>query len=163
MSRELFITSAKPLTALPNPWVRVLSIDDALALEMELPDFLLENPDIDRTEPLIQVCDSEEHLEELEIMPLVEPESWVRTWTAAPALARITGRYTGERAKRLLDYLHQELTTGAELQLWQIGPDDEIPPRVRRVPLAQLTVEDLRFPDNSDGLEGPQRLIIRWE
>lgn len=161
MSRQRFIASANPLTALPNPWVRAISIEEAMALEMDLPDFLLENPDIDRTEPVIQICESEEHLDELEIMPLAEPETWIRGFTDLPCLAEINGRYSLQRAQRLIDYVNQALALTQEVELWQIGPGDLVAPFVRRIPLAQLTVETLRFFDGSDGTEYPQGLIIR--
>ena len=69
MSSYQFLASDHPFEKLENPFLERLSIREALERNMDIPDFMLENPDMDPEEKIFLLCDKEEHLEDLELHP----------------------------------------------------------------------------------------------
>lgn len=161
MSMMQLLASDQPLTERLNPHIRHLSINQAIALEMELPDFLLENPDIDRSEPVIQICDDEKHLDDLAVETAeAELQDLADDWTDLPHRARLSGRFTVERVGELIDYIGAELSRASQIEVLSLWLDGSAPALVRAVRLADLTEADLAFLDGADGRQAPMRLRI---
>lgn len=62
MSSYQFLASDHPFEKLENPFLERLSIREALERNMDIPDFMLENSDMDPEEKIFLLCDTEEHL-----------------------------------------------------------------------------------------------------
>ena len=160
MSSYQFLAADQPISGKANPYIQHLSINEALAVEMDLPDFLLENPDIDRDEPLIMVCDSEAHLEELEITPVKDVPSSVKHYTAKPFVLELKWKYTDERAAELIGYLRDQLAGTAQIEIWSIWLDETVQAAVHPVIASDLQIADLKFLDLGQGSRLPEGLSI---
>ena len=60
MSALLFLASDKPFKEQPNPHEKIISINEALALGAEIPDYALEL-DLDRDKPILLYMDRKIH------------------------------------------------------------------------------------------------------
>lgn len=72
MSSFQFLASDKPLQEVKNPYIEFISINEAVKRNIALDDFILEDEEIDRDDKMIMICDSEEHLDEIEISTVDE-------------------------------------------------------------------------------------------
>lgn len=160
MSSFLFLASDEALTIVENPYIKKLSLHEALALDMELPDFLLENQEIDPNEPIIQICESDELLGELEIAPALDCEDLVRPYTGRKLIYGVSLRYTQARGGALLDYLQAELERVLVIELYSIWLGDDQSPACREVFSQNLSEHHLRFLDQTQGFQGSRGLIL---
>lgn len=161
MSIYQFIASNEPFDNLENPYLESLSIREALERNLEIPDFMVENPDLDPEEKIVLLCDTEEHMNELEITPQTELSfSELSGYSEKSSFAGIHWVYTKERALKLLDYLQDHLKRSPEVEIFSIWLDDQSPLDVRTLSSEALTLESLSFLDLSPGYGGPVCLRI---
>ena len=159
MSMMTCLASHTPLEALPNPHMKLLSINEALELGIKVPDSLLYS-DVDYDEPETYLWSDIEI--SIDMDPLtgevtvtgdvddnfdIWPVDMVDTLrTQRPFLAAVEwGNPTPGRAAMLLDYIRRHLETAEDVELWQLwmGCEGEEQPYVKRrsVKLAELTAE----------------------
>ena len=158
MSALLFLASDKPFKEQTNPHEKIISINEALALGAEIPDYALEL-DLDRDKPILLYMDRKIHLnketKELEdgdfdddfsIRPF-PPSEVYGIHTEKPFCAEVClHRYTDGRAKNILKYIKEHMQNVEELELWYIWLDDYETPVFRRkeLLLSNLSVSTLK-------------------
>lgn len=162
MSLFQFITSDSPIAEIENPYIKHLSIRQAREMGMELPNFIDENPDIDVDEKVIFICESEDHLDEIEIRrDLAGLEEIVAKYSEKKFSARLDWRYSHQRAQQLKDYLSMLMEQSKEVEVWSVWLDESAPVLVESITESQLSKKELKFLDIAKGFMGPQCLIIK--
>ncbi len=164
MSLYQFLASNKPLQEKINPYIEHLSVNDMIARGMEVP-FNLVNHTIDPDEKIVLWCDTEEHMDEIQILNEKEsPYPDVEKFTNKPYIATLSWRYTDERAEALIQYFKEALAdndTLDELELWQIWLADSIDGlKVHEFGINDMTVAVLRAHFGKDHFEHPVCLKI---
>lgn len=161
MSSFQFLASDDLLMEVSNPYVELLSINEAIERDIELDDFFLQKTKEDRNEKIILRCDSEEHLNELQI-------TYDRYYSSTAAdeysqkqyFAQINWYYTEARAKQLMDYILEQLEVVNKIEIWSVWLDDDQPARSRTINGKELTITDLTFLDLKEGFQGPECLVV---
>ncbi|QNO13482.1 hypothetical protein HYG86_01210 [Alkalicella caledoniensis] len=142
MSIYQFLASSKPLKEVKNPYIKMLSINEMLARKMKVPSFLLDSP-TDRNEKIVLHFDSEEHLDEIEIT--IEnniPMDYLKKYTSKNHIYTLSWRYTEKRAKKLLQYIQEQLKQVEEIELWNTWMDEKIEGiTLEKVNIKELTVQ----------------------
>ncbi|HBW13639.1 MAG TPA: hypothetical protein DEF30_07470 [Proteiniclasticum sp.] len=162
MSSYQFLASDHPFEKLENPFLERLSIREALERNMDIPAFMLENPDMDPEEKIFLLCDTEEHLEDLELHPeeISFPEVSARL-TENSYVVELQWRYSKERAETLLGYIKKHLTSAENLEIFSLWLDEVDPPQRIEVTLDCLNLSHLSFLDLSEGYQGPRCLHVK--
>lgn len=158
MSAFLFLASDTPFKKLPNPHEKIISINEALTLGVEIPDYAL-NMDLDRDKPILLYMDRARHFntktkvledgdfdDDFSIRPF-PPEEVFGIYTEKPYCAKIElHRYTEGRAKNILAYIREHLQTAEELEIWHVWLDDYESPIFKRKEflLSELSVSILK-------------------
>ena len=161
MSLFQFITSESPIEEIQNPHIEHLSIRQARDLGMELPNFIDENPDIDVDQPIISICDSEEHLDDIEIKHDLGFGDEVAEYSRKEFSGRLFWRYSPKRVLELEKYLRKMLEQSKEVEVWSIWLDESAPVRIKSTTASKISAQDLKFLDISEGFTGPECLIIK--
>ncbi|MCD8502162.1 MAG: hypothetical protein LRY71_11335 [Bacillaceae bacterium] len=162
MSIFQFLASDKQLHERKNPYIEYISINEALKRNVEMPSFILEDTDVDKDEKNIMYCDSEEHLNELEINhDLYYSVEYAQEYTDKPFVSELQWRYTKARAQQLIDYLVDQLQHVDEIEVWSIWLDEQEPAMIRTVLAAELKVSNLDFLDGTKGFLRPECLIVK--
>ncbi len=164
MSLYQFLASSKPIKEKINPYIEHLSVNDMIARGMEVP-FNLVNHTINPDEKIILWCDTEEHMDEIEILRQEEmPYPDVEKFTNKPNIATLSWRYTDARAEELIQYLKEALSSDSELfelELWQIWLADSIDGlKVHEFNVNDLNVSVLREHMGQNHFEHPVCLRI---
>ena len=161
MSQFTFLASNTPLTSVENPHIKRLSVNDAVALGMEIPKMLPKNIDRDKPDVMFWV-DNEENLGDITIYEA----KWYKTYTEGLAYNSILEwTFTEGRAARLIEYIREHLESAELLEIWHtwLDSDNEIsvPPKIVSVPVESLTIELLaeHLKDNYNE-DRPVRIII---
>ena len=159
MSMMTCLASHSPLEALPNPHMKLLSINEALEQGIHVSDSLLYS-DVDYDEPETvlwsdieikidmdpltgEVTVSGDVDDNFDIWPVESVDS---LRTQRPWLAAVEwGNPTPGRAEILLDYIRLHLETAEDVELWHLwmGGNEEEEAHVKRrsIHLAELTAE----------------------
>ena len=158
MSSFFFLASDTPFKKLINPHEKIISINEALVLGVEIPDYAL-NMDLDRDKPLLLYMDREikYHTDTKEIeddnfdddfsIRPFPPENVFGIHTEKPYCAKLEWhRYTEGRAENILTYIREHLQTADELELWHVWLDDAETPVFKRKSyrLSELTTTILK-------------------
>lgn len=158
MSVLLFLASDKPFRELPNPHEKIISINEALALGAEIPDYASAS-DLDRDKPILLYMDRKIHFnketKELEdgdfdddfsIRPF-PPTEVFGIHTEKPFCAEVClHRYTDGRAENILKYIREYMQKAEELEIWHVWLDDYETPLLKRkeLLLSDLSVSTLK-------------------
>lgn len=161
MSFLLALASDIPLETLPNPHMKMLSVNEALELGVEVPQSMLFDYEIDRDEPgMVLWSDIEPDIDiEKGIFNCPDPDDNFDIWPIETGddlqskkafLAAVEwSRCTPGRAQMLLDYIRDHMAQTDELELWHIwmggGGEEEFPPLVKTTVknLEDMTVADI--------------------
>lgn len=133
MSSLLYIASDHPLPEVYNPHEKNLSVNEALAMGMEVPEHLLA-PGIDRDwKNAIYWSDRQVHFDldhgtvedggfddDFSILPLPSGLSREDIHTTKKYQSSIACIWTKGRAKAIMEYLRTHLETADEVELWHI-------------------------------------------
>lgn len=162
MSLYQFLASNEPIKEKINPYIEHLSVNDMIARGMEVP-FNLRNHTINPDDKIVLWCDTEEHMDEIQILLQEEnPYPDVEKFTHKPYIATLSWRYTDARAEALIQYLKEALSDAQELELWQIWLADSIDGlKVHEFRIDDLTVAVLREHLGNNHFEHPICLKIR--
>ncbi len=162
MSIFQFLASDKLLEEVKNPYVKFISINEALACNIKLGDFIVNDTESDRNERNIMVCDSEERMEEIEINhDMYYSSEYAKKYSNKQYFSELHWMYTGTRAKQLVDYLKEQLNNLDEIEVWSIWLDEYKSPSIKSININELSITDLEFLNTSNGYEKPKCLIIK--
>lgn len=163
MSLLQFIASDVPLKNIENPYIKWMSINQAIKNGYKVEEELIENPKVDKDdESMLMFCDSMEHFEELEI---IEKRTFRHNeyYTKKKYCSEITWRYTDQRAKKLLEYIHDHLKESNEIELWRIWIDDNSTPIIYKVTENELRLKHIKKIFKQDVFDIPECMIITKE
>lgn len=148
MSFLVCLASELPLEPLPNPHMKLLSVNEALEQGIEVPFGLLEDYEIDRDEAGMVLWSDIEPVIDMEkgIFDCPDPEDNFDIWpiesgddlqSKKPYLAAVEwNRCTPARAEMLLAYIRRHMEKAPELELWHSwmggGGETEYPPLVKK-------------------------------
>lgn len=158
MSALIYLASDTPLEELKSPHNRTMSVREALALGIELPDIL--NPDeIDRDDPdmllwsdsytenpetgILEDCGFDDDISILAMEGKTEDILTEKKYCASlqwPA-------YTKGRAERLITYIRDHLANASQIELWHIWMGQSYPPpRIHKtfIRMEELDTEAVR-------------------
>lgn len=168
MSFLVCLASDSPLEALPNPHMKLLSVNEALEQGIEVPRSMLEDFELDRDEPDAIMWSDIQPVIDIEkgIFDCPDPEDNFDIWpidsgddlqSKKPFLAAVEwSGCTPARAGMLLDYIRRHLETAEEVELWHTwmggNGEEEYPPLVKRSEktLDSLTAADIEEICKSD-------------
>ena len=157
MSVLTYIASDFPLEERPNPHDRLVSVNEALALGLTVPDILL-RPDLDRDKPGVILCSDREvvfDIDKGEIRDGALDDDFA-LFCADGLDSIFTGKkytvglewhyYTEGRARQVIDYIRENLQHTDTVELWHIwmGSCEKPLIRSRTVSIHALTPEDIR-------------------
>lgn len=165
MSLYQFLASNEPIKEKLNPYIEHLSVNDMISRGMEVP-FNLINHSINPDDKIVLWCDTEEHMDEIQILLQEEnPYPDVEKFTNKPYIATLSWRYSDARAEALIQYLKEALSgdnAPQELELWQIWLADSIDGlKVHEFRIHDLTVAVLREHFGNSQFEHPICLKIK--
>lgn len=156
MSSLLYIASDHPLREIPNPHEKWLSINEALAMGVDVPKHL-QTSGIDRDwKHAIHWSDREVHIDldhgtvedgdyddDFSILPLHPTADDI--YTSKIHRAAIECLWTEGRARAVLIYLRDQLKSADEVELWHIWMGCDKKPRIIRyeAQIDSFTPEDL--------------------
>jgi hypothetical protein len=143
MSLYRFLASDLPLKDVHNPNIELISLNEMFKRNLEVPEILLRNNDIDMDEKIILVCESEELLHELEIRK-DNPEDHAADYTMKNFVSEVTFGYNHIRAEQLIRYIREHLLGSEEIELWCVwlGDVGDVEAEMKRQD--DLTVEDIK-------------------
>jgi len=157
MSHLICLASDTPLEALPNPHLKLLSVNEALEQGLTVPRCMLEDPELDPDEPGTYLwSDIRIEFDPLSEALPPEPEDNFDIWPIEGAdslqtdcgfLAEIEwSGCTPVRAEMLADYIRRHLEKAESVELWNLwqGSDaEQIRVCREEIRLAELTPEKL--------------------
>jgi len=162
MSLFQFLASDKLLNEVKNPYIEFISINEALKRNIELNDFMMNDKENNKDDKTIMVCDSEEHLEEIEINhEMYYSSEYAEEYSNKQYFSELRWLYSKARAKQLVDYLKEQLKSSDEVEIWSIWLDEHKSPSIKSININELSIADLKFLDTSDGYEKPKCLVIK--
>ena len=123
-----------------NPFVKLLSINDMIAHNTEIPAFLL-SPEIDKDKKIALHCDSEEHLDEIEIKNEKNiPNEYIKKYTDKKYISHLKWRYADNRAEKLLQYIKEQLNYVNEIELRDWMDEKVNKPNIKELNIQELNV-----------------------
>lgn len=158
MSALLYLASDIPFPEVKNPHHQTMSIQEALAREIEVPEFLLQDEKTDQNDPAMLLftdsfqIDTENGIwedraydDDFSICPM---EKSADILTQKEYCASVQwNRYTKGRAMRIIRYIREMLTHTPQVEIWNIWMGCSYPPpKIRKV---KISVEEL----DADALE----------
>ncbi|WP_214712880.1 MULTISPECIES: hypothetical protein [unclassified Exiguobacterium] len=160
MSEFQFITSDRLLKEVENPYIKFLSINEAIKKGVILPDMLTDDEDLDRDEKILMNVESEEQLDEIEIKrDLYYDVENVEAYSEKPHVVELRWRYSDARAEQLVKYIVDHLETADEVEIWKVWVDEQTKPSVKTIARDELTIDALRFLGDV-GFERPECLRV---
>ncbi len=167
MSAYLFIASDTPMTAVHNPHYKQLSINEAIAFGVEIPDILIKsnvNPDepnvilwsdreliLDRDKPFDGDDDDNFGLFPLDFPfePCDKPYGVIIEWNY----------FTENRAKRIIEYIKELMTRTTVVEVWHVWSSNNTTPIIKTttICLDDLNPEHIRSLESSDHFD--QKII----
>ncbi len=175
MSFLVALASDTPLETLPNPHMKMLSVNEALEQGIEVPKSMLMDPEIDHDEPgMIMWSDIEPNIDiEKGIFEIPDPDDNFDIWpmeeacelkSEKPFMAAVEwSRCTPGRAEMLLEYIRRHMEKAEEVELWNGYLSDESTVMSSEAKLEELTAEDVfRFcADEIADMSKQLRLVIK--
>lgn len=157
-----FLAGDKLLKEVKNPYVKFISINEALKRNIEVADFIINDRKINKDEKIIMFCDSEEYLDEIEINhDMYYSPKYAKEYSKKKYFSELQWRYTKVRAKQLIDYLNEQLKNSDEIEIWSIWLEEHESPSIKSINANELRIADLAFLDTINGYEKPKCLIVK--
>ena len=167
MSALIYLASDSPLKSIEYQQEKWLSINEALALGIQVPDYVLSIEGLDRDKPYC-VCQADSD-DDLSIFPIEKSEDLFTTKTYCSKLE--WGFYTPERAERVIDYIKEHLEHTAEMEIWHIWLGSSYPPphiKRTKLPIHALDTDTIKRLDEltfstQSPLTGSITILKDWE
>ncbi|HAE63025.1 MAG TPA: hypothetical protein DCG38_11955 [Eubacteriaceae bacterium] len=162
MSMYQFLASEMMLDGVENPYIEIISVNEAIKRGVNFDESLMNNPSFDRDEEKILICDTEEHMDEIEINYVgSDSEKCSEGYTELQNIHELNWCYSEERAQKLVDYLKKQITAGkSAIELWNIWLGETKSAIKKHVKVENLSVSDLELLDVSSGLTTPICLVV---
>ena len=123
MSYATFMASDCPMQEVENPLIQLFSVNEALEKDIALSSIVIDSQTIDRDKPAVIVwVEKEEDFDEITIKD--SKKAWYRyddgssPDTDLQCFSSIEWRYTGNRAVKLIEYIHVHLEKATEIEIW---------------------------------------------
>ncbi|AKL95733.1 hypothetical protein CACET_c22870 [Clostridium aceticum] len=159
MSLFQFLASDILLKEVKNPYIEFISINEALKRDIKLSDFIINDTKLDRDKKSILICDKEEHLDEMEINhDMYYSSEYAKEYSSKQYFSELKWRYTELRAKKLIDYLKEQLQISDEIEIWSIWLGEHKSANVESININELNIADLEFLHDH---ETPKCLVIK--
>ena len=149
MSAIFYMASDNPLREIPNPHLKTMSVNEALAAGLEdIPELLLA-PGFDRDKPDVllwsDIPDTEMQLDDDFAIWRLDP-STEDIYTEKKYRVRVEWDYTKGRAEKIIQYIREHLAQTPSLELWHVWVGNGVYPKIRNctIPLDQFTADDLQ-------------------
>ncbi|HOM01571.1 MAG TPA: hypothetical protein PLH43_01940 [Acetivibrio sp.] len=168
MSAFTYIASNNPLPEVKNPHYKTLSINEALSMGIEVPDFLLDSG-CDRDKPdVILWSDIEIKIDtetgtvddggfddDFAILKLSNTAEDV--YTEKKYCAYLEWNLTRGRSQKVIDYIREQLEYTDEIEIWRIwmGSGEKPLIKKRTVFIDALTPNELMWLEEADILSEP--------
>ena len=143
MSLYQFLASDMPLKDVRNPNIEIISLNEMLGRNLDVPEILLSSKNIDWDEKIALICESEELLHEIEIRK-DNPDGHAHPFTTKKYVSEITFRYTITRAEQLVHYIREHLRMSETLEIWSLWIDDIKEAIVETKGQDDLSIEDIK-------------------
>jgi hypothetical protein len=121
MSQFTFFASNAPLENIENPHAKSVSVNEAIALGMDIPKFMLSDFDRDKPDVLLWTDDD---------FDLGDITIFEANWCKYPSYSArmkynsiVEWVYTEERAKQLIAYIKHHLESTDSIEIWHIWLD----------------------------------------
>lgn len=153
-----FLASDKVLDEVENHYLKFMSINEAIKQNIKISNFILNDTKINRDKKILMVCDSEDHLDDLEIKnDMYYSSEYAKEYSDKKYFSELQWVYSKARSKELIKYLEKELKNLDEIEIWNIWLDDNESASIKSVNITELSIQDLEFLKGSDK---PASLII---
>jgi len=147
MSRLNYFASDTVLEEQSNPYVRLLSVNQALELGIEV-ELDLFDDDFDKDEPdVILFCTDETKLEYPNIYSINKEEYYDDIGTSKQFCTALEWNYSEYTVDVVLKYIQNHIKIASELELWSVWlGGEELPTNMKKTQckLSDLTVEQLK-------------------
>jgi hypothetical protein len=147
MSKLNYFASDTVLEEQPNPYISLLSVNQALELGIEVKLDMFD-VDFDKDEPdVILFCADETKFEYPNIYTINKEEYYDDIGTSKQFCTALEWNYSEDTVYTVLKYIQNHMKIASELELWSVWlGGEEIPPNVKkmRCKLSDLTVERLK-------------------
>jgi hypothetical protein len=148
-----------PLKDVRNPNIEIISLNEMLGRNLDVPEILLSSKNIDWDEKIALICESEELLHEIEIRK-DNPDGHAHPFTTKKYVSEITFRYTSTRAEQLVHYIREHLRMSETLEIWSLWIDDIKEAIVETKRQDDLSIEDIKKVLGEGCFEAPRCLKI---
>ena len=165
MSVFTYIASNYPLEEVKNMHLRLLSVNEAIEIGIEVPEPLLE-PSFDRDKPdVMLLVDKKENLDEISIHTFNPNNMYDDIYNEKKYCASLQWEYTKARAEKLISYIHNHLMKADEIEICQIWLgkwfDEKIPEmKTYHVHINQLSYKDLERIFKNKRFKFSERIIV---
>ncbi len=147
MSRLNYFASDTVLVEQSNPYVRLLSVNQALELGIEVQLDLFDD-DFDKDEPdVIMFCADETKFEYPNIYSINKEEYYDDIGTSKQFCTELQWNYSDYTVDVVLKYIQNHMKIASELELWSVWlGGEELPTNMKKTQckLSDLTVERLK-------------------
>lgn len=158
MSKLIYIAGDYPLKEVKDPHIKTMSVNEALAAEVEVLDMLLQDEKLDRDEPdVVLWMDDESDImdDHFSIIPF---EKWDEIHTKKTYCAHLDWKYSKGRTAQVIAYIKDYLQYTEEAEIWNIWIGTSYPPpRIKKIKISadELTPELLEKIDSMDSYQEP--------
>lgn len=147
MSRLNYFASDTILMEQPNPYVRLLSVNQAMELGIEV-ELDLFDVNFDKDEPnVILYCADETKFEYPNIYSISKEEYYDDIGTSKQFCTVLEWNYSEDTVDVVLKYIQNHMKIASELELWSVWlGGEELPTNIKKMQckLSDLTVERLK-------------------
>lgn len=157
MSSVVYIASDFPLAERKNPHDKMVSINEALAQNIKISDYLLER-EKDRDKPGVVMISDRDVIIDVDTgiitdgnfaddfaVLVAEKSDGMRTQKSYCAFLEMV-RYTPERAAQFIEYLKEQLKNTSEIELWHAWIGNESDDIIHKIE-KNMSVDDLKSED----------------
>lgn len=147
MSRLIYFASDTVLGELPNPYIKLLSVNQAMELGIEVNIYLFDK-NYDRDEPdVILLCEDETNLGYPNIYTINKEKYYDDIGTSKKFCTTLQWNYSEDTLYVVFEYIQEHMKKASELELWSVWlGGEEIKANIRktRCKLNEFTVERLK-------------------
>ncbi len=158
MSSLIYVSSNYPLEEIKNPHYKTLSVNEALSIGVEVPDFMLKS-DFDRDKPDVLLCSDTELVidttlgtiedggfdDDFAILKLDDTTEDIYTEKKYRCYLEWM-LYTEGRSKKIIEYVKRHLEHTDEIEIWRIWMGNENRPYIKKrtIHIDEFTPIDLQ-------------------
>lgn len=171
MSVLFYFASDKPLEEIKNPHYKYLSVNEAVEMGIEVPDFVLNSTIIDKDKPKVILWSDLDIRKEIDSVTRkvvdngVDDDFSIRPFEYYPEL-HTTKQYMAKldwdvysegRARHIIEYIKKHMEQVDEMEIWNVWLTNLEIPAIHRteIKLDDVTVETIRMIDDIEVSRDP--------